>query len=198
MHQLRPLLAVEEAGHLTRGQEGVHILEEVRVHNVRLIKNEANLLTLRAAPLHHKAEVLFKVLDGIGTMDLNLEDRQVIHPRDEAREDSLADAGGADEQHVTEGLAEDAVNADDVVDDGVKDNKLDIHLLIGEGLKLLADVRAEILSGGGGVGARQHRREENGALEAAAVDRREAVGEAAVHRLVRPLLLLLVGEAIAE
>ena len=67
------LVALEQAGHLAVGQQGVHALKEARVHHVRLVEGEAYLLVLAAGAAQHPPQVLVEVLGAVLVVHRDLE-----------------------------------------------------------------------------------------------------------------------------
>lgn len=68
-------------------------------------------------------------------MNFHLKDAKAVHPRDETWERRLARAADSDEQQVTLRLAEDAVDAQDVVEHFIKQYQWHIQLLLVEHLQ---------------------------------------------------------------
>eukprot|EP00960_Hanusia_phi_P069961 767203-Hanusia_phi.AAC.5 len=66
---------------------------------------------------------------------LDLEHGVPAVPRHEAGQHSLACSAGSDEEAVAEALAEDAVDAEDMVDHLVEDNERHVELLLVENLR---------------------------------------------------------------
>ena len=68
-------------------------------------------------------------------MGLDLEDAQTVHPADELAQYGLTGSAVSDEKTVSHGLPEDAVDAKNVIQNLVKDDKRDIKLFFVEHAK---------------------------------------------------------------
>jgi hypothetical protein len=65
-HQGSIFVSLKETGDFTVGQQRVHALKERRILDVALIDHEDHLLALGAGAPKHAAQILIKLLNGIG------------------------------------------------------------------------------------------------------------------------------------
>ena len=114
-HQRCVLISFKQPGHLSVGQQSVHSLQETRIHDVALIKDEANLLIFAAASSQHLSQVFVEVFRTVLIVNLDLEHGEAVHPGNKSREGGLAGTGHSNEEEVTLGLSEDSVNPEHVV-----------------------------------------------------------------------------------
>lgn len=132
-------------------------------------------------------------------MGLDLEDSDVVHPRRELGQGRLAHAAGASEKHVAVRLAEHSIDSEDVVADGIEDDKLGVVLLLGEDAEFFLEEAPKLLELARRVVAREERREVHRALEHRRRQRpAEGVAEGEIDVLVGPGLLVAGDEFVAE
>ena len=114
-HQRCVLVPLEQARNLTVGQQGVHSLEETRIHDIALVEDEANLLIFAAASSQHLSQVFVEVFRTVLIVNFDLEHGEAVHPGNKSREGGLAGTRHSNEEEVTLGLSEDPVNPEHVV-----------------------------------------------------------------------------------
>mmetsp|Transcript_20729 Transcript_20729/g.31815 ORF Transcript_20729/g.31815 Transcript_20729/m.31815 type:complete len:204 (-) Transcript_20729:8413-9024(-) len=149
--QSHVVFTVEEAWDLSTREEGVHPLEESSRENVAFVEDEADLLVLGACSLHDSSQVFVEVVDRIISACLDLEHLKVVKPRDESCQGGLSDTGSSDQEKMAEGLSQNAVNSQDVVDNSVEDDQLDIQLFFVEGSQSSLDVSFQLVLRDGDV-----------------------------------------------
>ena len=127
---------------------------------------------------------------------LHLEHAQPVHPGDERRQSGLARTASSDEQQVALRLAEDAVDAEDVVEDLIEEHERHVQLLLVEDLQTRLGVLAQRLLLDRHVVLRQPVAVEDGALEGAlAVDVGEVFQTDTVDVLARPQTLFIFNKS---
>ena len=88
-----------------------------------------------AGATQHAAQILVEVLRRVLVVHFDLEDAETVHPGDEARQRRLAGAARADQQQVPLRLAEDAVDAQHVIEHLVEQHQRHVELLLVEHLR---------------------------------------------------------------
>src|SRR5690606_30712089 len=88
-HERRKIVALKQTGNFGVGKKGVHTFKESRVKHVRLVHDETDLFTLAPTSSEDLSQIVVKVFSRILSVNLDLEDLQTVHPRDESRQRSL-------------------------------------------------------------------------------------------------------------
>jgi len=141
------LVLGDEAGHLTREQHRVEVLEEVLVLDLRVGKQERHLLTLVAGDLVHHLQILHQRGDTVGFRELDLEGERPADVRRKLGERLLAGPAYTDEHGGAAGHFEDTGDAHEVAHGVGEEYEVHGHLRVllvvlgQEGLRALPDLR---------------------------------------------------------
>ena len=77
-------------------------------------------------------EVFVKVLSQVFVVDLDLENREAVHPGNESGESRFAGTGNSDEQKMSLRLSEDPVDPKNVIENFVEQNQRNVELFLVE------------------------------------------------------------------
>lgn len=103
--QKHVLFTLEETRNLTWGKESVHLFQEGGRETVGLIEDETDLFLLDTSTFHDGSEILIKISHSIISSSLDLEHRDIIHPRHKPTQGSLTDTTGTNQQTMSQGLS---------------------------------------------------------------------------------------------
>ena len=146
-HQRCVLVPLEQARNLTVSQQGVHSLEETRIHDIALVEDEANLLIFAATSSQHLSQILIKVLGTVLVVNLDLENGEAVHPGNKSGEGRLARTRHSNEEQVTLGLSEDPVNPEHMVQNLIEEDQGHVKFLLIEDLEPCLGVVSELIPG---------------------------------------------------